>query len=114
QHKVPLSLLKPGSIHGRSGASARLASGEPITPALVKKLLKQKVTIEMEVESSGMSKTGLIFLNSEENRTSDDNFTVVLDKDAQAKLKQAGVKDIRQHYDGKSIRVTGTLSTFSS
>jgi DNA/RNA endonuclease YhcR with UshA esterase domain len=67
----------------------------------------------MEVEASGMSdKAGLIFLNSEENRTSDENFTVVLDKAAQAKLKDLGVKDIRQHYEGKTIRVTGTLSTF--
>jgi alkaline phosphatase D len=114
QQKLPLSMLKPGAIEGRSGSAARLASGEPITAALVKKLLNQKITIAMEVESSGMSKAGLIFLNSEENRTSDANFTIVLDKDAQAKLKEAGVKDIRQHYDGKTIRVTGTLSTFNS
>lgn len=111
QQKIGLSMLKPGAINSRSGDSARLASGEPLTAEVVKKLLKQKVTIEMEVESSGMS-ASLIFLNSEENRSSDDNFTVVLDKAAQAKLKDAGVKDIRQHYDGKTIRVTGTLSTF--
>src|SRR6185503_14288336 len=100
QHKVPLSLLKPGSIHGRSGASARLASGEPITPELVKKLLKQKVTVEMEVEATGMSGTSaLMFLNSEENRLSPENFTIVLDKAAQAKLKDAGIADIRRHFE---------------
>jgi alkaline phosphatase D len=113
QQKIPLSLLKPGAIAGRAGARARLASGEPITPELVKKLLGEKVTIEIEVEASGASATsGLIFLNSEENRLHDDNFTVVLEKTAQAKLKDAGISDIRGHFEGKTIRVSGVLSTF--
>ncbi len=113
QQKIPLSLLQPGAIHTRAGQRARLGTGEPITAAVVKKLLKEKVTVEMEVEATGMSATsGLIFLNSEESRLSDDNFTVVLEKAVQAKLKDAGIKDIRGHFDGKTIRVTGILSTF--
>lgn len=113
QQKVPLSLLRPGTIAARSGQRARLATGEPITADLFKKMLKQKVTVEMDVQATGMSTTsGLIFLNSEENRLHDDNFTIVLDKAAQAKLKDAGIADIRSHFIGKTIRVTGILSAF--
>ncbi len=113
QQKLALSLLQPGSLKVKTGQRARLASGEPLTAALVEKLLKTQVTIEMEVRATGMSGTGaLIFLNSEDNRLSDDNFTVVINKEVQAKLKSAGVADIRGYFVGKTIRVTGTLSAF--
>jgi alkaline phosphatase D len=113
QQKVALSLLQPGAIVARSGQRARLVTGEPITSELFKKMLKQKVTVEMTVQATGMSTTsGLIFLNSEENRLHDDNFTIVLEKPAQAKLKQAGITDIRAHFADKTIRVTGILSAF--
>jgi DNA/RNA endonuclease YhcR with UshA esterase domain len=72
-----------------------------------------KVTVEMEVHATGMSPTqGLVFLNSSMDRTSDDNFTIVLDKKAQADLAKAGIKQPRSHFEGKRIRVTGTLTLF--
>ena len=56
--------------------------------------------------------SGLIFLNSAEDRKSPDNFTIVLDKKAQASLERGGITNPRGHYDGKPIRVTGTLTMF--
>ena len=60
---------------------------------------------------TGSSAT-LVFLNSAADRTAEENFTVVLDKEAQEKLKKAGITSMRAHYEDKRIRVTGTLSLF--
>jgi alkaline phosphatase D len=111
QERVPLSVLQPGTFKGKSASRVRLASGEILTDAEIKKRLNKECTIEMTVRATGMS-AGLIFLNSAPDRLSDDNFTVVLDRKAQAKLKQGGVDDPREHYEGKALRVTGVLSLF--
>ena len=50
---------------------------KPITPAEAAKLIDQKCTVEMKVQSTGKSRT-LVFLNSEENYRDDKNFTVVI------------------------------------
>ena len=64
--------------------------------------------------ATGASKnTTLVFLNSAQDRTSEDNFTIVLTPQAQEALAKAGVTLPRTHFDGKTIRVTGTLSLFS-
>jgi len=113
QQKLPLNVLQPGFLKTKSGSHARLADGTVLTMDVIKKHVGQKVTIEMEVKATGTSATsGLIFLNSEENRLSPDNFTVVLDKKAQEKLKAHGIAMPRSHYADKTIRVTGTLSLF--
>jgi DNA/RNA endonuclease YhcR with UshA esterase domain len=65
----------------------------------------------MRVRATGAS-GGLIFLNSAANFRGEENFTVVLDKAAQEKLKAAGVAAPRTHYEDQLIRVTGVLSLF--
>ena len=67
----------------------------------------------MRVAATGVSKASeLIFLNSEEAWTSEENFTIVLDRKAQETLKQQGVDDVRRHFEGQSIRIAGTLSLY--
>lgn len=108
QEKLPLSLLQPGAIKAKTTASAVRLDGKVMTADLVKELLKKEVTLEMTVVATGETKKGdLVFLNSSTDRTSEDNFTVVLDKKA-----QAGIKMSRQSFEGKAIRVVGTLSLF--
>lgn len=119
QEKIRLSLLQPGVWKSKSalptGRGPRLASGEKLTPEFIKANLKKEITLEMEVQATGASKKGdLIFLNSATDRMSEDNFTVVLDRKAQESLKKAGVADPRKHFEGKTIRVTGTLSLFQA
>jgi alkaline phosphatase D len=109
--KLPLSLLQPGSLKSKEAGRARLATGEPLTPAEVARHLKQRCTVEMRVQATGTG-GGLIFLNSAASFRSEENFTVVLDKEAQAKLKEAGVESPRGHYQDRLIRVTGVLALF--
>ncbi len=112
QEKLPLRLLQPGVLKGKSTGLVRLADGTPLTLAQIKSNLNKEVKLVLVVRATGQSKNGLIFLNSAENRLSDDNFTVVLDKTAQAQLKEAGVAAPRTHFAGRTIAVTGTLSLF--
>jgi alkaline phosphatase D len=114
QERVPLSLLQPGTIKTKAIAGVVRIDGKVLTNDLVKERLNKDVTLEMKVVATGASKKGdLVFLNSALDRTSDDNFTVVLNQDAQASLAKAGVTMPRTHFEGKLIRVTGTLSLFS-
>jgi alkaline phosphatase D len=114
QTKLPLGVLQPGTLKGSKVAPASVKlNGKPLAAALVKELLQQEVKLEMTVLATGVSATnGLVFLNSEEDRKSEQNFTVVLDKKAQADLAAAGIANPRTHFDGKAIEVTGTLSMF--
>ena len=110
QEIVALSVLKPGSLKTKAAAAAVKINGQIITADVVKELLKKEVTVDLEVHATGVA-SGLIFLNSAEDRKSADNFTVVLDQKAQAKLKEDGINP-RSHFDGKMIRVVGVLSMF--
>lgn len=114
QEKLPLRLLQPGALKAKAQASLARINGKVMTTDLVQHLLKREVVIEMKVVATGATKkTELLFLNSHTDRTNDDNFTVVLDKKAQASLADAGIKLPRTHFEGKTIRVEGTLSLFS-
>jgi alkaline phosphatase D len=111
QEKIPLSLLQPGAVKSKGSGRVRLATGEILTPEEVAKHVDKRVTIEMRVHATGAGGS-LLFLNSAADFRSEENFTVVLDKDAQAKLKEAGIEAPRAHYEDRPIRVTGVLSLF--
>jgi alkaline phosphatase D len=111
QEKLALSVLRPGSLKATLVAGPVKINEQIVTTNLVKDLMKKQVVVEMTVQATGTG-GGLVFLNSAPDRKSADNFTVVLDKKAQEKLAQAGIADLRAHFEGKAIRVTGVLSAF--
>lgn len=82
-------------------------SPKPITPAEAAKRIKEKVTVEMLVKSTGGREN--CYLNSEEDFKSDANFTIFLSKDAKEKFKKAGIENPAEYYKQKTIQVTGTV-----
>ncbi len=113
QEKVRLSTLQAGKWKSKGTSLVRLEDGYFLTPDRVKALVYKKVTLELQVHGSGVSKaTDLVFLNSASDRNSDENVTIVLDSKGQQALKERGIDSPRTHFEGKSIRVTGTLSLF--
>lgn len=114
QEKIPLSLLQPGAIKSKTVAGVVRINGNVMTADLIKELLKKEVTLEMKVVATGETKKGdLVFLNSHADRSSEENFTVVLNKDVRTSLAKAGIPLPRTHYDGKTIRVVGPLTLFN-
>jgi DNA/RNA endonuclease YhcR with UshA esterase domain len=83
---------------------------KPLTPAEAAKKLNEKVTIEMEVKSTGGK--GVCFLNSEEDFKDSKNFTVFIPEEVVEKFKKAKVDDPKTFYKGKTVHVTGTVTMF--
>jgi alkaline phosphatase D len=114
QEKIPLSVLQPGAFKSKTVGGVVQINGKVLTDELVKELLTKEVTLEMKVAATGEAKKGnRIFLNSAADFRADDNFTIVLEEKGQASLAKAGITLPRTHFQGKTIRVVGTLSMFA-
>jgi DNA/RNA endonuclease YhcR with UshA esterase domain len=86
---------------------------KPISTDDAAKMVDKKVTVEMEVKSTGVaSRNGMVFLNSMMNRNDGKNFVVVLRKDLAEKLKKTLNAEPKDHYKGKTIQVTGTVTLY--
>ena len=83
---------------------------KPVTPAEAAKRVNEKVTIEMEVKSTGGK--GVCFLNSEADFKDATNFTVFISGEVVEKFKKAKIDDPRTHFKGKTVRVTGTVTLY--
>jgi DNA/RNA endonuclease YhcR with UshA esterase domain len=85
----------------------------PLSPDAASKRVGDKVTVQMEVKSTGMSaKRKMIFLNSEANYRDARNFTVVIGRTAADKLKAAKIDNPATHFKGKVIRVSGKVTLY--
>jgi DNA/RNA endonuclease YhcR with UshA esterase domain len=84
---------------------------KPIGPAEAAKKVNEEVTLRMEVRSAAL-RSGVCFLNSEEDFKNPDNFTVFLDKEALAKFKEAKIDDPAAHYKGKIVQVKGKVTLY--
>src|SRR5262245_58755751 len=85
---------------------------KPITPAEAAKKVNEVVTVQMEVKSATTTKTGVSYLNSEDDFKSDKNFTLFIDKGAVAKFKEAKIEDPAAHFKGKTVEVKGKVTLF--
>ena len=80
----------------------------PITPDEALKRIDQKVTVAMEVKSTGGNTAR--YLNSQIDFRDEKNFAIFIPNIALAAFKQAGVEDPGVYYKGKSIVVTGMVA----
>jgi DNA/RNA endonuclease YhcR with UshA esterase domain len=89
-----------------------LLAAEPqvtaISPTEAAKKVNEKVTVEMEVKSTGG--TSNWYLNSEESFKDGKNFTVFIPKDSVEKFKKNKIEDPAVTFKGKTIQVTGTVT----
>ena len=84
-----------------------------LTPTEAAKKVNKNITLEMAVKATGKARDkSRVFLNSAGLRAPG-NFTVVLDMRKVADgLKAIGVTDPATFYQGKTVRVTGTVSEY--
>jgi DNA/RNA endonuclease YhcR with UshA esterase domain len=85
---------------------------KPLTPAEAIKMVNKEVTVEMVVRASknALEKRHEIYLDSEENFRDEKNLAVVITEDGAGKFKDDGIDDPAEHFRGKTIRVTGTVT----
>ena len=85
-----------------------------ISPAAAAKKVNEKVVLEMTVNSTG-GRGKRIFLNSEKNYRDGKNFTIMLDLDkAGDRFEKAKIDDPAKYYNGKVVRVTGTVTEYQN
>jgi len=95
------------------GSSFVLADdAKPISTDDAAKMVDKRVTVEMEVKSTGTSRQGMVFLNSMMNRNDGKNFVIVLKKEAAEKLRKTLNAEPKDHYKGKTLQVTGTVTQY--
>ena len=87
--------------------SAMADEVKPMTPEEAAKKVNQKVDVQFEVKSVGGRNNH--YLNSETDFMDAKNFTIFIDKEHLDKFKKAGIENPSKHYNGKVIRVTGTV-----
>ena len=75
-----------------------------LTPAEAAKKVNEKVTVEMEVKSTGGM--GAFYLNSEKDFRDAKNFTIYIPKEAAAKFVKAKIDKPAEHFKDKKIQVT--------
>ena len=116
RHDVPLSVLKPGGVTAQqiTGGSAK-PSEQPkpgegaISVEDAKKMVGETVTVEMLVNAAAGSPGTQMFLNSEKDFKSKNNFTVMVRSSAiKGKWEKADVNTFK----GKVIRVTGKVELY--
>ena len=90
-----------------TSALAQEAS-RPLTPAEALGKVNQKVTVAMEVKSTGGNTAR--YLNSEADFRTEKNFAVFIPNIALDAFKKAGVEDPGKYYYGKTIVVSGTVA----
>ena len=80
----------------------------PIGPEEALKRVDQKVTVVMEVKSTGGNTAR--YLNSETDFRFEKNFAIFIPNIALSAFKKAGIDDPGQYYKGKTIVVTGMVA----
>jgi DNA/RNA endonuclease YhcR with UshA esterase domain len=83
---------------------------KPITVAEAAKKVNEKVTVEMEVKSTGGKSN--CYLNSEADYKDANNFTILIPKEVISKFEKAKIDDPQKHFKGKTVLVTGMVTLY--
>jgi endonuclease/exonuclease/phosphatase family metal-dependent hydrolase len=101
---------KSPSAAGKTPPLAPSAGGPAIPVSEAAKHLNGPAVVEFTVRAVNVQGSPPVgFINSEADYRSDDNFTVVVFSDGLDKFRAAGVADLAAHFQGKKIRVSGTV-----
>ena len=83
-------------------------STRPLAPTEALTKIDQKVTVQMEVKSTGGNTAR--YLNSEADFKAEKNFAIFIPNIALAAFQKAGAGDPGKFYYGKTIVVSGTVA----
>ncbi len=97
-----------------AGASliAEEPASKPLTAVEARRQVGKDVVVEMLVQAAKdrLEKRGEIYLDSELDFRSEQNFAVVISRAGAAALRDAGIANPAEHFDQKTIRATGKVT----
>jgi len=82
-----------------------------LKPIEAAKSVGEKVVVQFEVKSVGGG-SAAVYLNSAASFRDKENFGIVIFRSNLGKFKKADIEDPAAHYKGKTIQVSGTVSTY--
>lgn len=88
---------------------------KPLSPAeAIKQTGKPRIVVEMTVKKAKerLEKRGIIYLDSQEDFKDPNNLGVALSAEVALKLKDKGIADVAAYFQGKRIRVIGSIMRF--
>src|SRR5947208_15955539 len=94
------TLLLPGLVAAQEAT-------KPLTPDEAAKKVDEKVTVQMEVKSTGGNTAR--YLNSESDFRDSKNFAIYIPAKSLDKIKAVVMDDPAVFYKNKTIQVTGTV-----
>ncbi|MFO0850119.1 MAG: sulfatase [Gemmataceae bacterium] len=95
-----------------AASSTVLAADPPVGPAEARDRVGKPTTVRMTVATAKdrLEKRGEIYLDAKEDFRDPMSFAVVITPKGAASLKAAGIADPAVHFNGKTIRATGTVT----
>jgi DNA/RNA endonuclease YhcR with UshA esterase domain len=106
----PLLLLSILLVPSWASGQTAPAAGPLVNPAQAAKLLDKRVTLQVEIKSTGGNTA--CFLNSAADFRDAGNFTIYLPAEVLEKFKQAKIEKPEVYYKGKTVQVTGTVTLY--
>jgi hypothetical protein len=111
--KAPVVAVKPATQAEPSAGPTEIVPGV-VSIVNVDRMVGQICTVEFQVNGTGISPSGLMFLNSHPDYQSRDTFTVVIYPEAGKVLGITGRDDLKSRYDGKTVQVRGKVELYKA
>lgn len=93
--------------------NANARADEPVAIKALADSEGKEVSVKFEVKSSYFDKKReMVYLNSESDHKSDENFTILLRKSGIDAFKEKSIDDPAAHFKGKTILVKGTVKIY--
>jgi len=88
---------------------AQLRPDRALTPTEAASRVGQQVTVELTVRSTGSNPAGFLELYSGRTWQEEGSFFIRFPEETQQKFDRLGIADVRRHFAGKTVRVTGLV-----
>jgi hypothetical protein len=96
-----------GLFYQANGSSAEKA----LSPSDAAKKVGEKIVVEFVVGSTGGNNN--FYINTEKDFMDPKNLTIILPKPSKLKfMKTQKVEDLDKYFEGKTVRITGTVKLF--
>jgi len=88
-------------------------SGKVLSPSEAASRVGQRVTVEFTVRATGLNAAGFLELYSGRTWQEEGSFFIRFPGETQQRFERLGIADLRKHFAGKTVRVTGLVQSMT-
>jgi len=98
---------------GPESPEAYVRSDRALSPSEAASCVGQQATVEFTVRSTGTNPAGFLELYSGRTWQEEGSFFIRFPGETQQKFERLGIADLRKHFAGKTVRVTGLVQSMT-